>query len=312
MKTRIVTLAVTAILCQLVPLGAQVTEGGKVNMKIVGGRVFNNKPMMVISAPKFQLKPTEIDASIWALTEKLSPENDSFGVVTNYSSDVVEFENALFLSPAPQEIASGTGELPFPMFLSLSPSAHAVWKGEVPLAVSRDGIWTVSSIAPDVFIRCKTNQDGKVVLRVQSLFVATKKNELAIESAIRFEQISFANAIAFQANGTQFTIQRTVFAFQGKQAAGLHQARISVDASLAKGQQWYVESGSSKQYLTDFKLAADGQCSAVYANGLTIPMNAGDGLRKDVATADENAGQHFTEAIRSAHKEAVTKPSGAN
>lgn len=302
MKTRIVSLFVTGILCQLVPLGAQVTEGGNANMQIVGGRVFNNKPMMVMSAPKFQLKPAEIDASIWALTEKLSSVNDSVGVVTNCSSDMVEFESALFMSPAPQEIASGIGELPFPMFLSLSPSAHAVWKGEVPLAVSSDGVWTVSSIAPDIFIRCKTNQDGKVTLRVQNLFAATKKNELAIESAIRFEQISFANAIAFQANGTQFTIQRTVFAFRGKQAAELHQDRIRVDASLAQGQKWFVESGSSKQFLTEFRFSADGQCFAVFANGLTIPINAGDVLKKDVEAGDENAGQHFSEAIKSAPK----------
>lgn len=275
---------------------------GDTQMHIIGGRVMNNAPIMVMHATKFKLAAAEIDASQWVLTAKLSSQNDSVGVVTNYSSNSVEFGDALFLSPPPQRNSDGTGSLPFPFALCLSPSAGAVWKGGVPLASFQDGVWTVLTVVPDIYIRSDTNQAGKVLLDTQDFFVATKTNELALADSIRFEQVSFANAIAFQANGAQFSLKRTAFAFQGKDVASTRPSRISVDASLATKQEWCVENGTSKQYLTELTMAPDGRCSAVYANGLVVPMEAADALRKDIEASVENAGSHFSELIKSAPK----------
>jgi hypothetical protein len=276
---------------------------GDIRFQIVGGMVINHKyPMMIMHAENFKLNFAEIDASQWPLGDDRILANNGVATVSNYTLNAIEFNNAEFPSPEPQRNSDGTASLPFPFAVCLSPSAGAIWKGEVPLAALHDGVWSVSRVVPDIYIRAETNQDGKVLLRAQNFFVATKTNELALTNAIRFEQVSFANPVTFEANGTQFSLKRMAFAFQGKDVAAPRPNRVSVDVSLANKQEWSIENGSSKQYLTEFRLASDGHCSAVYGNGLVVTVEAADTLRKDIKASVETAGSHFSELIKSVLK----------
>ncbi len=279
-------------------------------MQIVGGQVLGGVPMMWISAKDVKVKQVEIDPSTFKLAQSFAEGNTSTAVVNTADGTEIVFKEAKFLFPEPKSVAGDRKEMQLPMFALLSPFLGATWKGDaIAGGVIADRSIQVSSVWPDtVRVQYPTSADEHLY-RVSRFFASTRSGELSPRTTVTFEQLTPREPVSFDIFGTQYRMQRIVFA-QGP--AGLDSAqraaqleKVEVAPELAKRMGWSLQATDDSKtirYLSELRLGSVAERCAVYEGGVVLPYSAASDLR-------DSLDQQGKPALRVVYSFPTTAPS---